>query len=124
MRGRSRSPVSRFFVAMAAYLVGSLAIEYALLLANAGFHLHLERGQTLLPPSFPVFGNMSWYSLIYVVALVGLIWLLYQTGVMPRDLFGRRPMRRPAEWDSYTLDSHDPHDPPDTARQQDEERIL
>lgn len=121
MRGRPRSPMSRFVVAMAAYLVGSIAIEYALLLANAGFHLHLERGQTLLPPSLPVFGNMSWYSLIYLVALVGLIWLLYRTGVMPRDLCGRSSMRRPAEWDSYTLD---PRDPPDTARQHDEERIL
>lgn len=121
MMRQPRSSRSRVFVAMAVYMVGSIVIEYALLLTNIQFHLHLEQQQTLLPPGFPVLGQMSWYSLIYLATLVALIWLLYRTDVMPRELFGRPPARRPAEWDTYTMG---PREPQDTARTQDDERIL
>lgn len=121
MMRQSRSPMSRFVVAMAVYMAGSLAIEFALILANGLFHLHLERRQSLLPAGFPLVGNMSWFSVVYLVALIGLIWLLYRAGVMPRGLFGRPPARTPAEWDTYTMG---PRAPRDVARTQDDERIL
>lgn len=116
-----RTPMSRYGLAIVAYLVGSLVIEYALLLANVQFHLHLERPQTLFPSGFPLLGSMSWYSLIYLAALAALVWLLYRTGVMPRQLFGRPPVRKQAEWDTYTMG---PREPRDAARTQDDERIL
>jgi hypothetical protein len=121
-----RTPMSRFVVAMVAYLVGSIAIEYALLLVNVQFHLHLERQQSLFPAGFPVLGSMSWYSLIYLAALVALILLLYRTRVMPRELFGRPPIRQRADWDTNTMGPREmgPRAQEDAARTQDDERIL
>lgn len=85
-----RSEWNRFFLAMLAYLIGSIVIEYALLAANSFFKLHLEKVQNLVPTTWPIIGGMSKYSLLYVMLLAALIWLLYRTGIMPRDLFGAR----------------------------------
>ncbi len=85
-----RSQWNRFFFAMLAYLIGSIVLEYVLLLANTFFKLHLERAQNLFPTSWPFVGSMSRYSLIYVLLLAALIWVLYRTNIMPRDMFGAR----------------------------------
>lgn len=87
---RPRSDMSRFFIAMMAYVIGSFVLQYLLLLANSTFKLNLEKTQNLFPTSWPLIGPMSKFALIYLLLLVAFIWILYRTGVMPKDMFGAR----------------------------------
>ncbi len=87
---RPRSDMSRFFIAMMAYVIGSFVLQYLLLLANSTFKLSLEKTQNLFPTSWPLIGPMSKFALIYLLLLVAFIWILYRTGVMPKDMFGAR----------------------------------
>jgi hypothetical protein len=87
---RKRTPMGRFFWAMIAYVIGSILLENLLLLANAFFKLNLQKTQNLFPTSWPFVGNMTRFTLIYLLLLVALIWILYRTGVMPRDPLGTR----------------------------------
>ena len=91
---RRKSEMGRLLIGMLAYIVGSYLIQYLLVLVNGLWGLHLERTQNLFPASWPLVGQMSRYSLIYLMLLIALIWLLYRTNIIPRDLFG---VRRAAE---------------------------
>jgi hypothetical protein len=84
---RPRSEMSRFFIGMMAYVIGSFLLQYLVLLANNVFKLNLQAAQTLFPKGTPIIGTMTKFSLIYIMGLIALIWLLYRTNIMPRDLF-------------------------------------
>ncbi len=95
--------MGRFLLGLAVYLVGSIVLQFALLFASQYFKLRLENTQTLFPSGTPLVGHMSWFSLLYLLFLIVLIWLLYRTGLMPRQMFrSRSTWQRPGMTASFT----------------------
>lgn len=97
-----KAPVGlgRMAIGLVAYMVGSMALEYLILLADGFFKLHLTTSvQTLVPTSWPIVGTMTKFTLVYLMLLVAYVWLLFRLNVIPRDLFGAKAAaaRRAAE---------------------------
>lgn len=88
-----RGSVRRLLLGLAVYLIGSIVLQFALVFVSQYFKLHLENTQTLFPSGTPLVGDSSWFSLIYLLSLIVLIWLLYRTGLMPRQMFQSRTPR-------------------------------
>lgn len=98
-----RGSVRRLLLGLLVYLIGSIVLQFALIFASQYFKLHLENTQTLFPSGTPFVGHLSWFSLIYLLFLIVLIWLLYRTGLMPRQTFrSRSTWQRPGMTASFT----------------------
>lgn len=101
--------MGRFLLGLAVYLIGSIVLQFALIFASQYFKLHLENTQTFFPSGTPVVGHMSWFSLIYLLSLIVLIWLLYRTGIMPPQMFRSR-----STWQRSGMTASFPPTPDDT----------
>jgi hypothetical protein len=81
----------RVAIGLVAYMFGSMALQYVVLLADSVFKLHLSTTtQTLFPTSLPIIGSMTKFELIYLLLLLAYVWLLFRLNVIPRDLFRPR----------------------------------
>jgi hypothetical protein len=107
-----RGSVRRYLLGLLVYLIGSIVLQFALLFASQYFKLHLEHTQTLFPSGTPVVGQMSWFSLIYLLFLIAMIWLLYRTGLLPRQMFQPRSPR--STWQRSGMTASLPPTPDDT----------
>jgi hypothetical protein len=81
----------RVAIGLVAYMFGSMALQYVVLLADSFFKLHLSTTtQTLFPTTLPLVGRMTKFELIYLLLLLAYVWLLFRLNVIPRDLFRPR----------------------------------
>jgi hypothetical protein len=93
--------LGKMVIGLAAYMIGSMALEYIILAIDNGFKLHLSTTtQTLFPTSWPLVGNMTKFALIYLLLLLAYVWLLFRLNVIPRDLF--RPRQSAARGNAST----------------------
>jgi hypothetical protein len=97
---RPTSNMGRFLFGLVAYMVGSMALQYLLLVVDRALKLNLTTTrQVIFPANWAFVGSMRQFELVYLLLLVVYVYLLFRFNLIPRDLLGARAAadRRAAE---------------------------
>lgn len=81
------SGILRMLLGFLVFLVVARLIEIGLLWADASYHLGLEKYVTSQKNAFLI-GGMTWFALLYFVAIIAVYVTLLRLNIVPRDPFG------------------------------------
>jgi hypothetical protein len=75
-----RPKMSRFLLGMVAYLIGAQVLTFLLSYLNLQNHWNLQHKVLF---SLPLLGNISAFTLLYILSLAGLLYGLYRFRILP-----------------------------------------